>query len=312
MHSSRYPLITLALLLSCAFSSAAQPHKRDFDCHVVIGDLKYDLTSLNKEYSVSRTRDTPPTKWQDTVRFNLCSELKAQDGVAAEDQCPSGSRACLTKANTKGSEPSRITHVIPIANSSDPTVTAIPSPGKGLHLLFHGSEYPSSTSPEPLSQSFSVTLKCAADSDTSSPQFVAYDGKEVKIEWDTPAGCSFGDPPEDGKKPGDDKGDDKVSEPEAVGSGIGYFFLLYVLHVDSTVSLFIETALATRFLLAFFAYFALGAYYNYSTYGASGMDLIPHRDFWREVPYMLRDVVSHLCSAVQPRRNPSRGGYIAV
>ena len=30
-----------------------------------------------------------------------------------------------------------------------------------------------------------------------------------------------------------------------------------------------------RFLLAFIAYFGIGAYYNYSTYGARGMDLIP-------------------------------------
>lgn len=28
-------------------------------------------------------------------------------------------------------------------------------------------------------------------------------------------------------------------------------------------------------LLALLAYFGLGAYYNYSTYGASGIDLIP-------------------------------------
>lgn len=33
---------------------------------------------------------------------------------------------------------------------------------------------------------------------------------------------------------------------------------------------------ASRLLLAFVAYFGLGAYYNYSTYGASGMDLIPY------------------------------------
>jgi hypothetical protein len=30
-----------------------------------------------------------------------------------------------------------------------------------------------------------------------------------------------------------------------------------------------------RLLLAFAAYFGLGAYYNYSTYGATGLDLIP-------------------------------------
>lgn len=30
-----------------------------------------------------------------------------------------------------------------------------------------------------------------------------------------------------------------------------------------------------RLILALLAYFALGAYYNYSTYGARGLDLIP-------------------------------------
>ena len=30
-----------------------------------------------------------------------------------------------------------------------------------------------------------------------------------------------------------------------------------------------------RLLLAFMSYLALGAYYNYSTYGATGFDLIP-------------------------------------
>lgn len=67
-----------------------------------------------------------------------------------------------------------------------------------------------------------------------------------------------------------------------------------------------------RILLAFASYFGIGAYYNYSTYGATGMDLIPHRDFWREVPYMLRDVFDHLCTSVKPRSSGSRGGYIAV
>src|SRR5438477_10087003 len=31
-----------------------------------------------------------------------------------------------------------------------------------------------------------------------------------------------------------------------------------------------------RLLLAFASYFGLGAYYNYSTYGATGVDLIPY------------------------------------
>lgn len=79
-----HPLFPAALLLSCAFSSAWA--QTQFKCLVTIGDLKYDLTPLDKEYTLNRDRDTPPTKWRDTVRFNLCSDLKQLDGVAAEDQ----------------------------------------------------------------------------------------------------------------------------------------------------------------------------------------------------------------------------------
>jgi len=109
----------------------------------------------------------------------------------------------------------------------------------------------------------------------------------VDVEWSHPAGCGVGD--SSGGSEDENKGGEKK---ERVGSGIGWFFLVL--------------------LLAIIAYFALGAYYNYTTYGASGVDLIPHRDFWQEVPYMARDVISHLCSSVRPRRASARGGYIAV
>ncbi|TCD65116.1 hypothetical protein EIP91_003090 [Steccherinum ochraceum] len=293
--SGRHHLLPLALLLSCAFSSV-WAQAQEFDCHVTLGDLKYDLTSLNHDYILSRDRDTPPTKTRDTVRFNLCADLKPLDGVAAEDQCPNGSRACLTKSNIKGNEAAggRVTHVIPLGNSSTDSITlsSIPSPGKGLQIQFQGPAYPSSTSSEPIPQSMSVSLKCSTEAAT--PQFVSYDGKEVIIDWSSPAGCSFSEPGggSGGGKPSEDTEEGDSPAPEKVGSGVGYFFLLL--------------------FLAFVAYFGLGAYYNYSTYGASGTDLIPHRDFWREVPYMLRDVLSHLCSAVRPRHSSNRGGYIAV
>jgi len=108
------------------------------------------------------------------------------------------------------------------------------------------------------------------------------------VEWTHKAGCGFAGENDGGGGVGN--GDE--AKNEAVGSGIGWFFLVL--------------------LLAFIAYFVLGAYYNYTTYGASGVDLIPHRDFWQEVPYMARDVVAHLCSSGRPRRTSTRGGYIAV
>ena len=72
------------LLLSLGV--AAQDGTSPFNCRVRTNDLTYDLTPLQGEHTVSRTRETPPTNWVDSVRFDLCADLKLQDGVAAGDQ----------------------------------------------------------------------------------------------------------------------------------------------------------------------------------------------------------------------------------
>lgn len=59
---------------------------------------------------------------------------------------------------------------------------------------------------------------------------MSYTGSDLRVEWKTPAGCSFSGEEEpapgsgDGDKEGGD-GNDGKSE-ENVGSGIGWFFLL--------------------------------------------------------------------------------------
>ncbi|OCH95114.1 hypothetical protein OBBRIDRAFT_721112 [Obba rivulosa] len=279
----------LLLSLAATFASA-QDDSSPFDCLVTYDGFKYDLKSLAGEQELSRRRSSPPSEIIDTVRFNLCADLTRQEEVAEEDQCPTGTRACLTKTNHKGSEPDRIFAAIPLAVSSADSMnfTTLTSP-KGISMTLKGSTYPSPNTDESIPQSFNVKLIC--ETEISNPTFLSYDGQALWIEWQATAGCGFQAPPPDAPdKPADDI--ENGNQPERVGSGVGYFFLLL--------------------LLAFIAYFALGAYYNYSTYGARGKDLIPHRDFWREVPYMLHDVVSHLCSAVRPRHPSSRGGYIAV
>jgi len=170
------------------------------------------------------------------------------------------------------------------SSTLDPLYSASLAP-KYLSVLFHGARYPLNTSGP---QVFNLTIFCDPQ-DTSEPKFIAYDGSRLDVEWSAPAGCPF--------KETDDNKDEETppkddTDKEIVGSGIGWFFLVI--------------------LLSFVAYLGLGAYYNYSTYGATGFDLIPHRDFWKEVPFMLSDVISHLCSNVRPRRTSSRGGYISV
>jgi hypothetical protein len=56
-----------------------------FNCHLRVGSLTYDLTTLG-ETSNSRTRDTPPTTMVDTLSLNLCEDLKVREDVAESDQ----------------------------------------------------------------------------------------------------------------------------------------------------------------------------------------------------------------------------------
>ncbi|KAH7929905.1 hypothetical protein BV22DRAFT_1001917 [Leucogyrophana mollusca] len=291
MATRRGTPFTAALYIASLFlvSAAQDP----YDCSKVqVDSLSYDLSPLAGVRTVSRTRETPPSTMIDELRFDICAELSALDGVSEQDQCPSGTRGCLRKTNRKGDDSDRIVAVIPVAQSSslNPAYSTLSSP-KGLSITFHASSYPASANPTP--QSLKVTLLC--ESAVSDPKFSSYENGQVAVEWSAPAACgSTSDEKEKTPPPKED--DDKTGgggdkAEERVGSGMGWFFLVL--------------------LLAFAAYFGLGAYYNYSNYGARGVDLIPHRDFWREVPYMLQDVVSHLCSTVRPRRS-SRGGYIAV
>lgn len=281
----------LILLLFALLAPAAADDSEPFDCRPSIGGVQYDLTSLGGVQTARRERPSPPTTYIDEVRFNLCGELPPAGHREDEDQCPSGTSACLVETNWKGSA-DRVTAVIPLASSTSAVkVSALPSQD-GIEILFSGGSYPPDSSYSVL-QSFKVRIACKEN--PSEPEIVSYVNGDLVVELDSVLVCKNNQepPPKEGeKKEGDETPGEPADAPiKHVGSGLGFFFLML--------------------FLALCAYFVLGAYYNYSTYGARGLDLIPHRDFWREVPYMLQDVVNHLCSSVRPRRS-SRGGYIAM
>lgn len=58
----------------------------DFDCHINVGDVSFDLTSLAGERVINHTRSTPPTTMIDSLRFDLCADLKLLEGLAEHDQ----------------------------------------------------------------------------------------------------------------------------------------------------------------------------------------------------------------------------------
>ncbi|GLB37432.1 putative autophagy-related protein 27 [Lyophyllum shimeji] len=288
------PTFLLPLLL-LTIPAAAADDDPPFDCKPTVDGLKFDLTSLAGEHTASRTRSLPPSSSVDILRFDLCADLKKVEDVDERDQCPSGTRACLTQTNKKDKETDRIISVIPLMNASSERLTfsAGASTQKFITIISEGPEYPHPIDSKPTPQSLNMTLLCSPGDTKSDPVFKSYDGSKLVVEWSVPAGCPIQEHEEGsgGDSGKDDDNGPKDDNTQSAGSGIGWFFLVLI--------------------LALAAYLGLGAYYNYSTYGARGADLIPHRDFWKEVPYMLSDVISHLCSSVRPRRSANRG-YVAV
>lgn len=279
--------------LATILDVAAQGHGAPFDCEPIVDGVRYDLTGLKGLQVVQWEVESPPSKFIDELRFDLCETLLSVGGRSTEDQCPSGTVACLTKINRKGGQGTdRITAVVPVAHVSSLNAQTFHLPSsEGLSIVLHGLPYPSS-SPDSVPQSLRIHLACAES--TSHPLLASYEHGQATVEWSSRCACKAhqGQPPsrEDEKQGGNEENPDDVPI-EHIGSGLGFFFLML--------------------LFAFGAYIALGVYYNYSAYGARGLDLIPHRDFWREVPYMLQDVVHHLCSNVRPRHS-GRRGYVAV
>jgi hypothetical protein len=58
--------------------------------------------------------------------------------------------------------------------------------------------------------------------------------------------------------------------------------------------------------MAIAAYVIMGAWMNYTKYGARGVDLLPHSDTIRDIPYIIKDMLRRL------QGGNSRGGYSAV
>jgi hypothetical protein len=78
-------LALLSILLFDSFLLYAHALS-DFDCHISVNDAKFDLTSLAGEHVINRTRSTPPTTMLDSLRFDLCADLKTIEGLDEHDQ----------------------------------------------------------------------------------------------------------------------------------------------------------------------------------------------------------------------------------
>lgn len=155
------------------------------------------------------------------------------------------------------------------------TVDSYEAAPDGLSIQIHGPPYPPKTSSEP--QSLNITLLCTQDSE-SEPIFLGHENDitSLSVEWKTSAGCPAKASDGGDNKGGDSGGGEKDAGDDASssGSGIGWFFLLHVLFISRRNTKLIPSYVC-RLLISFMGYFAVGAYYNYNNFGATGWDLVP-------------------------------------
>ncbi len=91
----RHPISRAVLLTLLSALVAAQDDQKPFDCNVIIGQDKYDLTGLKGEFAVERDISLPPSTVHDKLSFNLCEDLTSKKDVPTEDQVRSSIRMFL-------------------------------------------------------------------------------------------------------------------------------------------------------------------------------------------------------------------------
>lgn len=274
---------TLVLLSWLAQLDVARAND-SWDCRFTIDSKhEYDLRSLSGERKIQKTWLSPPTKNTDTLLFNLCEPLKEDTSLPEHDRCPTGTYACWTTANEKSGD-SRITQVIPLARSSALNPEHKRLSDSEISVTLHGDSWPESDSPR---EQFTIILQCSSSDE--DPTLGSHTDSESTVRWKTKAACTT----QESKPPPNTTHPDEDNKKSSGGSSLRWFFFL--------------------FLFCFAVYFALGAYYNYNNYGASGWDLIPHRDFWRDVPHLLSDLLRGILSGVRGNsRVGNRSGYVSV
>ncbi|OCF43670.1 hypothetical protein I317_02420 [Kwoniella heveanensis CBS 569] len=290
------PSLSARLLSLTLVTLTALPLVPAYQCAFTVSDIPYDINPLSGVREVSKETPTPPTTSEAVVKMELCGSegLGKEDGVADEDQCPPNTRVCLKLLNHKpsSSDPDRITAVIPIwpADAPDGDVFTTPMGKKGeegLKIYVQGSEYAG------VPQHLNLTLLCDRNANAANPTLVSYTSGLLSLEWATPNACprSSDDlppgspPPENGGTSG------------SGGGGLGFFGFLKFLFWLIVIGLI--------------AYFAIGIFYNHQQYSARGWDLIPHRDFWREVPTLMSDLTNHLIAGFRGG-SAGRGGYSSL
>ncbi|CAO1616255.1 unnamed protein product [Sympodiomycopsis kandeliae] len=275
-------LLPLAIIGSVAAVDLRSSKPLDCSQPLRLGDYAYDLSSLSEIVS-TESISTPPSTTRISLAINLCSPLSSSG--PAQDSCPANSRICLKMSNTKsGSSEESLNQIVPLHTSDYGFEVETSNSGSGdkLEWTFYGPQYGNRK------QKVEIEMICDNKIKDERPKFRSYDllEGEAKIYWRSQYAC-----------PSTKKGSDSTS-PSDGGSNQD------TTKSSSGWSLF--TWLIIFAILGLIAYFIIGTYTNHQRYGTYE---IPHRDFWREAPYLVQDAGRHAWKSVSGQGSGGRGAY---
>lgn len=277
-----WPHLASRILLILAVSTVFV-HVSAFDCKNIVsgrGSTSLDLSHIfaNGPLNVTFEEDTPPSTTITTVTLDLCKPLKLDPSIDPLDQCPENTNVCKIVKNRRGTS-ERVERVIPAGTSVGGNLradTRIPDTRPIRSLSLLIRGLDWAN----VTQSTTLTINCS--SKNTRPGKLSYGrqaGGILYLDLTIPDECPR-----------------------------------YVLHRFMKRRGFLSS-LFWVIAIVVGLYLGIGVWYNYSHYGSNGWDLLPHRDFWREVPYMAQDAFRHVRRTMSEPYSVSgmgRAGYEPV
>ncbi|KAG0311489.1 hypothetical protein BGZ97_011844 [Linnemannia gamsii] len=278
---------TLAIISALLTSSvSAQDTPTPYDCaKLSVSGNSYDISALKKSYLV---KGEPKTEHPYKVRYdysvNPCQAITVPDGES-KLHCLPGTWVCRDKKVFFDESDPKTVSLQPIAGTA-PAAENVPA--REVAPLIALADKIENVAEVPWNltlkgglidgqdQSAVITFICdtAATDDNVAPTLTGSQNGVTTFQWKSKSACAV---------------QSKLPVQESM-SGFSVFL--------------------TVFFSFAFIYLVLGAVYNHQVYGAKGFDLIPHKDFWRDFPSLVVDVVHHVWDSVTGRARG--GGYVSV
>ncbi|KAI9319308.1 autophagy-related protein 27 [Dichotomocladium elegans] len=259
-------------------------------------DYNVDLSKLNKAFTIVQDQQGSPAIISTRVNINICDRLQRPENTEERDFCKDGSYICHRTVAVKDEKEIVLTVKDIAGDYQDDKLSPqfkalnpdqdLSQSGAQFSLVLNGGKVNNQA------QSAQLTLECdtsqSRNEDAPAPTLVSYQNNVMSLTWKTVHACAFkpSEQPPPSSPPDENKGEEKKGM-----SGISVFFTLVFVLLG--------------------IYFVGGAIYNFKMYNARGLDLIPHRDFWLDLPYLIKDLISHVVDTIMSHRRGG-GGYVSV